>query len=486
MESARMTAPESSTGYSDDTKMKFPARRCAGAGRMLSPTVDAVAPDAEVVTALSSPLCGVADGRIVQSFASLHAIVRQTVPIRAWRVLSRGVTDGLRRLAAAPVDDPRLEQHREPVEDQAHHRERQDHGEALGREQLEEEGLQEHGETLVGADVLGDDGAGQREGDCDLQAREDLRKRSRKQQLRVGLPLRGAERAEQVLGVLVDRLEPEHDVDEHGEEADARRHRDLRGDSEAEPAQEHRCQRDPGDDLDRDHEREDRPPDGWKEPDRGSDEVGGEYAEKESEQGLLRGHPDGVPEKVRVAQPAGGVDDVGRRRDEDRIDDPGIARDLPEHHEEQHERGGQEGRLDSLPRQPAGEHQAYATLVGDRLRPRLYVNRHSTLHPGFDAHDRHRRICITMAASAPVFAHRDPASRSSRRRILPETVFGSSSRMSMLRGHLYAASRSRQKAISSSVSARAPGLRLTNARTVSPRYSSGAPTTAASWTAGCS
>ncbi len=66
------------------------------------------------------------------------------------------------------------------------------------------------------------------------------------------------------------------------------------------------------------------------------------------------------------------------------------------------------------------------------------------------------------------------------------TVLGMSSRISTRRGYLYAAMRSRQNAMSSSSVALLPGRRLTNALTVSPRYSSGTPTTAASRTASCS
>src|SRR5215210_6612875 len=75
--------------------------------------------------------------------------------------------------------------------------------------------------------------------------------------------------------------------------------------------------------------------------------------------------------------------------------------------------------------------------------------------------------------------------RSSRLRILPVTVFGSSSTNSIERGYLYADIRSLQNAMSSSADADSPGRRLTKAFTVSPRYSSGTPTTAASRTAGC-
>src|SRR3954464_3238217 len=75
-------------------------------------------------------------------------------------------------------------------------------------------------------------------------------------------------------------------------------------------------------------------------------------------------------------------------------------------------------------------------------------------------------------------------SRSSRRSTLPVAVFGISSITSTCRGYLYAAMRSLQNAMSSSAPADEPSLRLTYAFTVSPRYSSGTPTTAASRTAG--
>src|SRR3954451_4697473 len=75
-------------------------------------------------------------------------------------------------------------------------------------------------------------------------------------------------------------------------------------------------------------------------------------------------------------------------------------------------------------------------------------------------------------------------SRSSRRSSLPVAVFGISSITSTCRGYLYAAMRSLQNAMSSSAPADEPSLRLTYAFTVSPRYSSGTPTTAASRTAG--
>src|SRR5215207_7140657 len=99
MESARTTAPESSTGYSDDTKMKFPARRCAGAGRRPRLTVDAVAPDAEVVTAGSSPLwaastggrvCAIVSHSYMQSLARHSRARSRCVPVPS-RVPCSGV-----------------------------------------------------------------------------------------------------------------------------------------------------------------------------------------------------------------------------------------------------------------------------------------------------------------------------------------------------------------------------------------------------------
>src|SRR5713101_5783177 len=78
------------------------------------------------------------------------------------------------------------------------------------------------------------------------------------------------------------------------------------------------------------------------------------------------------------------------------------------------------------------------------------------------------------------------ASRSNLFRILPEPPFGSSvSENSMLRGTLKLASDRRQYAISSSAVSVFPGLRTTQAFTISPHFGSGIPKTATSRTAGC-
>src|SRR5581483_4556767 len=80
-------------------------------------------------------------------------------------------------------------------------------------------------------------------------------------------------------------------------------------------------------------------------------------------------------------------------------------------------------------------------------------------------------------------------SRSSTRRILPDTVFGSSETNSISRGYLYGAvtrfTCSWMSRASSSDGSN-PGFSATNAFTISPRSGSGLPTTAASATARCS
>ena len=75
--------------------------------------------------------------------------------------------------------------------------------------------------------------------------------------------------------------------------------------------------------------------------------------------------------------------------------------------------------------------------------------------------------------------------RSSRLRILPGPDIGSSSRISMLRGHLWWAMRALQNAMMSTGSTLVPGLRITMACTCSPQVSFGMPMTAHCATAGC-
>src|SRR6266446_7722136 len=78
------------------------------------------------------------------------------------------------------------------------------------------------------------------------------------------------------------------------------------------------------------------------------------------------------------------------------------------------------------------------------------------------------------------------ASRRTLLSILPEPLFGSSvSENSMLRGTLKLASDRRQYAINSSAVRVFPGLRTTQAFTISPHFGSGIPKTATSRTAGC-
>src|SRR5438874_6393922 len=78
------------------------------------------------------------------------------------------------------------------------------------------------------------------------------------------------------------------------------------------------------------------------------------------------------------------------------------------------------------------------------------------------------------------------ASRRTRFRILPEPLLGSSvSENSMLRGTLKLASESLQYAVNSSALSVFPGLRTTQAFTISPHFGSGIPKTATSRTAGC-
>src|SRR5437016_9572156 len=77
------------------------------------------------------------------------------------------------------------------------------------------------------------------------------------------------------------------------------------------------------------------------------------------------------------------------------------------------------------------------------------------------------------------------ASRRTLLRILPDPLFGSSvSENSMLRGTLNLASDRRQYAINSSAVRFFPGLRTTQAFTISPHFGSGIPKTATSRTAG--
>src|SRR5947208_1629736 len=75
-------------------------------------------------------------------------------------------------------------------------------------------------------------------------------------------------------------------------------------------------------------------------------------------------------------------------------------------------------------------------------------------------------------------------SRSCRRSTFPVPDFGISSRISISRGYLYADMRFFANVMSSRSSTCSPAVRTTNALTVSPRYSSGTPITAASATAG--
>src|SRR3954468_1094928 len=123
-----------------------------------------------------------------------------------------------------------------------------------------------------------------------------------------------------------------------------------------------------------------------------------------------------------------------------------------------------------------GEHLGQRVLLEDLL-DRLQV----TPELGAGLGVGHSLLLVVGGVVPP---RQRPWSRSSRRRIFPVAVFGTSSMISTWRGYLYAAIRSLQKAISSSAPADSPSFSETNALTVSPRYSSGTPTTAASRTAG--
>src|SRR5579871_2596386 len=67
------------------------------------------------------------------------------------------------------------------------------------------------------------------------------------------------------------------------------------------------------------------------------------------------------------------------------------------------------------------------------------------------------------------------SSRRTRRSTLPTRLLGRESRNSYCFGTLYGARRSLRNAFNSSSVSVTPGLTTTNARTVSPRYSSGTP-----------
>src|SRR5690606_9467668 len=114
--------------------------------------------------------------------------------------------------------------------------------------------LNEIPKTFGGANKLADDSADNGECQGRLDARKDHRERVRQRDLAERLQRRCLDRAHQLARFFGNALEPDHRIDEHGEERDDHGHHNLGTHPKAKPGDEERRKDDLGDGLESDHE----------------------------------------------------------------------------------------------------------------------------------------------------------------------------------------------------------------------------------------
>ncbi len=279
---------------------------------------------------------------------------RNTMPTSARRILA-GVEAEARAMVASsgtgerrfPAQQARLELAHRQAEQPGHHCE---HDQAREHTRgVEARGARgdQVAEPMVGGENLRDDHAEQRIGEAEVEPGEDPRQRRRERDLPENVALGGAHQPRDGENVVVHVLGAAERVHQQDEEHQRERGHDLGQHPDAEPEDDQRRQRHPGQAVERKDERRQHlvPERRARKQEPAEDaERGGDH---EGDQGLVDGDGDIADERAALHEMPELLHDQGGRADPERIDEPDAYHQLPD----------TEDRADH---RDAGEHHAAA------------------------------------------------------------------------------------------------------------------------------